>query len=199
MFTSYKTTIIQSVTTMKKTILILLVILATGLTGQAQRFVTKNGMIRFYSEAPLEKIEATNHAVNAALDASTGDLVFKVLIKSFVFPKALMQEHFNENYMESDKFQDAKFIGKVTNIKEVNVGKDGIYNAMTEGKLTIHGVTKEIKTPGTFEVKEGKVTGKSKFNILLSDYDIKIPSTVVNNISKSIEITVEIVMDKINL
>jgi len=183
---------------MKKTILTIICLLVAATAVNAGIFATKTGYIKFYSASPLEKIEAHNHQVNAALDATSGDFVFQILMRSFEFEKAMMQEHFNENYVESDKFPNATFLGKVTNIKDVNTGKDGTYEAIIEGKLTIHGVTQTVKSNGKFEVKEGKLSGKSKFNILLSDYKIMIPGTVTNNISKSIEITVEVNLDKIN-
>jgi hypothetical protein len=91
--------------------------------------MTKAGTIKFSSATPMEKIEGTNRQVNSALNFSTGDFVFKVLIRGFEFEKALMQEHFNENYVESDKFPSATFVGKVTNIADINISKDGVYNA----------------------------------------------------------------------
>jgi polyisoprenoid-binding protein YceI len=118
-------------------------------------------------------------------------------MKSFQFEKALMQEHFNENYVESDKFPNASFAGKVLNIKEVNFGKNGIYNATIEGDLTIKGVTKKVTEKGTFEVKDGKINGKSTFNVLLADYNIKIPNTVANNISKTIQIDVDVNLEQL--
>jgi polyisoprenoid-binding protein YceI len=183
---------------MKKTALLLLITMSLAISGQAQKYVTKNGFIRFYSDASLEKIEAINRQVNAATDITTGDFVFRVLMKSFTFEKALMQEHFNENYVESDKFPNATFLGKIINIKEVNFLKDGIYPVTVEGKLTMHGETKQVSEKGTFEVKEGKLIGKAKFKITLSDYKISIPNTSVNNISNTIEITVEVVLDKLS-
>lgn len=183
---------------MKKLILTVLCMLAVSFAAKAQKFITKTGHIKFYSDSPLEKIEAHNRQVNAALDAATGDFVFKVLMKSFEFEKALMQEHFNENYVESDKYPNALFTGKVTNISDVNVSSDGVYEVMVEGKLTLHGVTQPVKEKGSFEVKGGKLLGKSKFNIALSDYNIKIPGAVTNNISKAIEITVEVNLEKLN-
>ena len=90
------------------------------------------------------------------------------------------------------------FSGKVTNIKDVNVGKDGVYEVMVEGRLTMHGVTQPVREKGNFEVREGKIAGKAKFNIILSDYNIKIPGAVTNNISKAIEITVEVNLEKLN-
>ena len=154
-------------------------------------------MIRFYSEAQLEKIEAINRQVNAALMNPTGDIVFKVLVKSFNFEKAMMQEHFNENYMESDKYSEATFVGKITNIKDINFTKEGTYPAFVEGKMTIHGQTQLMKQKGTLEIKNDAVTARAKFKILLADYKVSIPNTVVNKISRSIEITIEVTMTKL--
>lgn len=183
---------------MKRSLFISLLFIAMISCGYGQRYVTKTGLIKFYSDSQLEKIEASTRTVNAAIDVNTGDFVFRVLMKSFVFEKALMQEHFNENYVESDRFPNATFLGKVINIKDVNVTKDGNYPVTIEGKLTIHGQTKQISQQGTFEIKEGKIIGKAKFNILLEDYKISIPGAVTNNISKTIQITVEVVLDKLN-
>ena len=163
--------------------------------AQAQRYATKNGYIRFYSDAPLEKIEAINRQVNAALDMKTGDYVFRVLMKSFGFEKALMQEHFNENYVESDTYPNATLLGKIVNFSEINVAKEGIYPVTVEGKLTIHGVTKQVTVKGTMEAKGGKLIGKAKFDINLDDYKISIPAAVISNISKNIEINVETVLE----
>jgi len=178
------------------TILSLLIILSIG-NAQAQKYITKTGHIRFFSATPVEDIEAHNRQVNSALDHQTGEFVFKVLMKSFQFEKALMQEHFNENYVESDKFPNATFSGKVLNIKEINFSKNGTYPTTIEGDLTIKGVTKKVTEKGTFEVKEGKVNGKSTFNILLADYNIKIPNTVANNISKTIQIDVDVNLEQL--
>jgi len=183
---------------MKKLILIILGTACVSFAANAQIYGTKTGHIKFYSDGLIEKIEAHNKQVNAALDVTSGNLVFQVLMKSFEFAKALMQEHFNENYVESDKFPNATFVGKVTNISDIRVGKDGIYDAMVEGKLTIHGITQVVKEKGSFESKEGKLLGKAKFNILLSDYNIKIPGAVTKNISNTIEITVDLVLEKLN-
>jgi polyisoprenoid-binding protein YceI len=178
---------------------ILFFLLITAFPANAQKYITKTGHIRFYSEAPLEKIEANNRQVNSALDVTTGGFVFKVLMKSFEFEKALMQEHFNENYVESDKYPNATFVGKITNLKDINLEKDGVYDATIGGKLTLHGVTKDITENGTFEVKQGKISGKAKFNLVLADFKITIPGTVGNNISKTIEITVNVNLEKANM
>jgi polyisoprenoid-binding protein YceI len=164
--------------------------------GFSQKFITKNGHIKFYSDSPMEKIEGNNRQVNSAINASTGDFVFKVLMKSFDFEKALMQEHFNENYVESDKYPNATFTGRITNIKDLNLSKDGVYNVNVQGKLAMHGVTRDISEKGVIEVKDGKLMAKTKFNLLLADYNISIPAAVVNNISKTVEITVDEVLEK---
>ncbi len=179
--------------------IILACLLFSAGSVNAQKFITKTGHIRFYSNAPLEKIEAHNRQVNSALDLSTGGFVFKVLMKSFEFEKALMQEHFNENYVESDKFPTATFLGKVTNFKDVDISKDGVYEVTVEGKLTLHGVTKQVSETGTIEVKQGKLRGKARFNLVLADYQISIPGAVGNNISKTIEISVDVNLDKANM
>ncbi|MGC8864895.1 MAG: YceI family protein [Bacteroidales bacterium] len=183
---------------MKKILFVLAVIVLASISAEAQKYITKTGKIRFFSDAPMEKIEAVNNQVNAALDIATGDMVFKVLIKSFVFEKALMQEHFNENYMESDKFPNSTFKGKVTNISEMDFSKDGKYNAQVEGTLTIHGVSQPIKTTGVLESKNGKIHGTSVFTIKVRDYDIKIPSAVVKNIAETLEITVDVILEKLD-
>ena len=182
-----------------KQFITLLLITIVGLSGlQAQKYITKTGHIRFFSTTPMEDIEAHNRQVNAALDELTGDFVFKVLMKSFQFEKALMQEHFNENYAESDKFPNASFKGKVLNIKDVDFTKNGLYQATIEGDLTIKGVTKKVSEKGTFEVKDGMVLGKSTFTILLADYNFKIPGAVANKISNTIQIDVDVNLGKLS-
>ncbi|RYF81505.1 MAG: YceI family protein, partial [Chitinophagaceae bacterium] len=152
---------------------------------------TKTGKIDFYSKAALEDIEAQNKTVTAVLDSKTGATQFEVQMKGFEFEKKLMQEHFNENYVESDKYPKATFKGAVSNNAAVNYKKDGNYNVTVKGKLTIHGVTKDVEAPGTIKVAGGKIDASSTFNIQLSDYNISIPSVVKDKISNSIKISVD--------
>lgn len=186
---------------MKKLIgqlLVLSVLIITGLSAEGQKYITKTGHIRFFSSAPLEDIEANNYQVNAAIDANTGQLVFKVLMKAFQFEKALMQEHFNENYVNSDKFPNATFDGKVVNIEEIDFEAPGEYEAQIEGKLTIKGETNKVSDKGTFKIIDNdNVEGKTVFMIKLDDYDIKIPGAVIDNISETIEITVDIKLSRL--
>src|SRR5215210_2358697 len=120
------------------------------------RYFTKTGSIQFYSKAPLEDIEAKNKTVTAVLDTKSGAVQFSVPMKGFEFQKQLMQQHFNENYVESDKYPKADFKGTVVNNSAVNYLTDGTYNVTVKGKLTIHGVTNDVEAPGTIKVSGGK-------------------------------------------
>lgn len=180
---------------MNKIITLIALVLFT-FSVQAQKYVTKNGHIKFYSATPVEDIEAHNHQVNSALDISNGQFIFKVLIKSFEFKKAMMQEHFNENYMESDKLPTAVFSGTIQNLSEIDFNKDALNDVQIKGKLTIHGVTLEIENKGSFEVKGNTIIAKSIFYVKPSDYEIKIAKAVEDQIAKSIEVTVEVALDK---
>lgn len=178
---------------MKKLIFALLVL--ASLQTQAQKYFTKTGTIVFNSKSPVEKIEGVNKATACLLDSKTGSLDFIVQIKSFVFDKQLMQEHFNENYMESDKFPKSNFKGTITNLSAINFTKDGDYNAEVAGKLTIHGVTKDVKFIGKITVKSGKVIITSNPTVLLADYNISVPSAVKDKMSKDVKISVNTVLE----
>ena len=182
---------------MKKLVGITIVLILGFSNIYGQKYITKNGHISFFSETPMENIEARNNQVNCALNAETGDFVFIVVMKSFEFEKALMQEHFNENYLESDKFPNSKFTGKVNNISDIDFTTNGEYNVEVEGGLTIHGVTNHVKEPGIFYVEDGVVTGKTKFKLAVADYDIKIPKAVRENIAESLEINVDVNLEEL--
>ncbi len=159
--------------------------------GKAQgRYFTKTGKIDFFSEAALEDIEAKNKTATAVLDTKTGALQFSVLMKGFEFDKAMMQEHFNENYIESDKFPKAEFRGNIVNNSEIDYTKPGSHNATVKGNLTIHGVTKEIVINGSIKINPDHLLTESVFYVLVADYNIKVPAIVRDNIAKKIRITV---------
>jgi polyisoprenoid-binding protein YceI len=164
--------------------------------GKAQKYFTKNGSISFFSATSLENIKADNNQVMSVLNTATGDLQFSVLVKSFHFKKALMEEHFNENYMESEKFPKSTFKGTVTDISKVNFTKDGAYPVTVSGDLTMHGVTQKLTSSGTINVSGSKITGNAVFTVALADYKISVPKVVQNNISKTIEITINCLYDQ---
>jgi len=159
-------------------------------------FMTRHGQISFFSKTPLENIDAVNNEVSSALNLQTGEIGFAVLIRSFHFERALMEEHFNENYMESDNIPKASFKGKIDNPAAVIISKDGSYNVTADGDLTIHGVTKKVSVPGTITVKGGQLELSSKFKIVPKDYNIKIPSLVADKIADAMNVSVDCKYEK---
>ncbi len=166
------------------------VLLLLNIPADAQRYLTKTGHIHFYSHTPMEDIKADNNQVASVLDLSTGEIVFQALIKSFKFQRALMEEHFNENYLESDKYPRSTFKGKITDPSPAQLSKPGKYDVTVEGELNLHNVTKNIEVKGTLEIGTGTIAANAVFNLIPSDYNIEIPSVVRDNIAKSIEVTV---------
>lgn len=154
-------------------------------------FMTRSAKVSFFSTTPVENIDAVNKEATSFINIKTGEIVFAVLIKSFKFEKALMEEHFNENYMESTKYPKSDFKGKITNLSEINFAKDGAYKAKVSGSLTMHGVTKTANADGTITVKGGKIAATSKFMVKLADYKIERPAVVSDKIAETIEITVD--------
>jgi len=179
---------------MKKAIVFVLALVfaVSGVFAQ-DKFFTKTGKISFYSKATLENIEAHNRSVTAVLDAKTGAIQFSALVKGFEFEKALMQQHFNENYLESTKYPKADFKGQIVNNGDVNYTKDGTYNVKVKGKLTIHGETKDVETDGTITVKGDKLQAESDFNVQIADYKIK--NDKLNNISNTIRVSVNCLLE----
>jgi polyisoprenoid-binding protein YceI len=156
-----------------------------------QKYMTKNGFISFYSHTPLEEIRADNNQVAGIIDVATNEMVFQVLMKSFHFDRALMEEHFNENYIESDKFPKASFKGSITGPAGTDLKKEGTYEVTVSGDMTIHGVTKPLTTQGTIMVTADAMKGSSKFTLTPEDYDISIPGVVREKIASQVEVTVE--------
>jgi len=173
-----------------KRLFLLVLFIGIVLAANAQKFITKNGYIGFFSHTVMEDIKGDNNQVVGVLDTSTGEMVFQALIKSFHFDRALMEEHFNENYMESDKIPKSVFKGKITNLSAVDFTKNGTYDVTVEGDLTIHDVTNKISTKGTIEVVTGGINANAKFKIVPEDYKIAIPGVVREKINKDLEVTV---------
>lgn len=176
-------------------------IILIGLThlSMAQgKYFTRNGNINFYCDGSAEKIEAANRKVSCVLDAVTGSIEFGALMQAFEFEKALMQEHFNENYVESEKYPKAIFKGTITDNAKVKYTANGTYKVNVTGQLTLHGVTNNVSAPGTITIKDGKLTAASEFKILLADYKIEIPTLVADKITKEVRIVVNTLMDPLN-
>lgn len=136
-------------------------------------FATKTGQLFFNATGGIEKIAGVNNQVDSKFGEATGQIIFGVLIKGFKFENQLMEDHFNENYMESTQFPKADFKGYIKNIKEIDFSKDGKYPANFEGTLTIHGVPQKVTTIGQVEVVQGKPTITGEFSVKIKDFGIK--------------------------
>lgn len=141
-------------------------------TTDAQKiYGTRNGKITFTSPSD-EDIKAVNNEVTSRM-ADNGQMTFSLLIKGFKFKFAEMQEHFNDQYLESMIHPRADFKGNIVNLKDVNFSKNGTYKIMVKGDLMMHGVTKNITTNGTVEVKDGKLYTIAQFTALMKDFNVK--------------------------
>ena len=151
-------------------------------------YVCKNAKVNLFSSAPVEDIAATSTRATSVFNATTGELAFKIPINSFVFPKGLMEEHFNSEYMESDKYPVATFNGRVQ--ERIDISKDGVWPVTVTGDLTVHGVTKPRTVTGKLTVKNGALSMESEFMVRCADHNIKIPQIVFHNIAETIKINV---------
>ena len=174
---------------MKTLILSFVCLIGLSNATTAQTYTTKNASITFFSKTTMEDIKGTNNQVMSVLRGD-GKIQFSMAIKGFHFEKALMEEHFNENYLEAEKFPTAKFNGNITNITAVNFKKDGVYNVTVSGDMTIHGVTKPATANGTLTIKDGKLSANSKFIVKLADYNVTVPSLVKDVVKQNQEVTV---------
>ena len=168
-------------------------------TSFGQKYYSKTGHIHFLSQAPIETIESDNYNGYVVYDGATGKLEFSVLIKGFKFQKALMQQHFNENYMESDKFPKSLFKGSILNWSSIHLDKDGIYDANVDGQMTIHGITKPFKCQAKLFVKGGMISASTAFDIVIADYGIQVPKVVRDNISKTVKVAVKADLQPMNV
>ncbi|PYF75186.1 YceI family protein [Pedobacter nutrimenti] len=170
---------------MKTLLFLLLCTYSLSALGQ-DIYIGKNTSLSFFSSTALEDIEAGSNAATAVLDVKTGNFLFKVSNTSFQFKKKLMQEHFNENYMESDKYPWSTFKGKIREI--IDPAKNGNYVLTADGNLDIHGVSKAYQVKINISIDKGLISAKTVFRVKLSDHQIKIPSIVFKNIAESVEV-----------
>ena len=175
---------------MKKTFLLMAATIFMQQGFAQKRYFTKTGTISFRAGTSVEDIDGLNKSTTAVFDAGTGQIEFAVLIKGFEFNSALMMEHFNENYMESDRYPKSVFKGTIVNIATVNFQKDGTYPVTVKGVLEIHGIKKEIETTGSIKISGESVASNAVFNVALEDYHISIPGIVKDKISKEAKVTV---------
>ncbi len=170
--------------------LCILTIFILSFRKPAAVFITQQGKVSFVSNAPLEVIRASSDKLQGAINADNRSFVFKVAITSFKgFNSALQRTHFNENYMESDRFPEATFKGRI--IEQVNLTEPGNYDIRAKGKLTIHGVEQERIIKASVKSDGTKLKVSADFNVPLADHDITIPKIVYQKIASDIEVKIE--------
>jgi polyisoprenoid-binding protein YceI len=170
---------------MKYLLLVLFALLAYSV--EAQKIISRKSKVTFFSDAAIEDITATTLKGSGIIDLSKNEFAFSIPIKEFEFEKSLMKEHFNEKYMESDKFPKATFVGKISGF-DSNAATQQV-NAV--GKMTIHGVTRDVDLPATMKKSSTGYEVSSKFIVRLEDYKVAIPSLLFQNIAEQVEVTVE--------
>jgi len=150
--------------------------------------IDKEGVAHFFSEAPLEDIEAVNKKAVGAIDMKKGTVAVSMLIKNFHFDKSLMEEHFNENYLESEKYPNASFKGTIQDFSSIDFNLPGTYHAVAEGEIEIHGVTKPLKSEVELKVMDEVIIATTSFQIKLEDHKIKVPKLVIKNIAEIVDV-----------
>jgi len=169
---------------MKKLLLLLSISICSLLSVHSQNiYLGTGGKCSFHSTTPIEDIDAASENLNSVLNTGNGELQFKVPLTSFHFPKALMQEHFNEKYVESAKYPFATFKGKIN--ETVDYSKDGTYDIT----FNIHNSDKPHTEKGTLIIKNGKFTISGKFKVALKDHNIEIPKIVIANVAEVIDVS----------
>ena len=174
---------------MNKFYFILFTVLFVNQAFSQDKYLTKNGFVSFFSHSLVEDIRADNNQVLSIIDAKTGQIAIQLLMKSFFFKKALMQEHFNENYVESYKYPKAKFKGEIIDFTSLN---EDINETEIKGTLSLHGEEKEIRTIAIVDIQDKEIIVTGEFTVEVADFNIKIPSVVINNIAKTIKISFEL-------
>ncbi len=157
---------------------------------KAQIYLTKNGFIELYGETPFENIKADNNQVESILNGKTGEIEFHALMRSFHFKKQVMEDAFNKNIVESDKYPQSEFKGRILNIGNINPDKDGNYQVTVTGNLTIHNVTKQVNHPGMLIVSGGLLSAGSDFKVKPEDFNIKVPTLFGKKLVKEINVKI---------
>jgi polyisoprenoid-binding protein YceI len=167
-------------------LVIVWVLISASVSGQ--KFVSERGFIKFFSHATIEDITARNEKVTAMFDAAAGTIAFVVPINKFEFAKSLMQEHFNEKYLESERYPKSTFQGRILGYSPDATTEQSV---SAQGKLTIHGVTRDVDIPGQIVRLEKGLKMTARFMVELKDYDIEIPTLMWQNIAERVEVTLE--------
>ncbi|MCF2520281.1 YceI family protein [Dyadobacter sp. CY351] len=176
--------------------MVFVTVLASALPSRALlaqgKFGTSTGNTKFSSVTPLENVNAENKKSQVIFNTANNEIAIRMNMREFVFPNKLMQEHFNENYIESEKYPTATFSGKVDNAPDYT--KDGQYDVSATGKFTVHGVTKERTIKGRMKIESGKITISSDFEVPLTEHNIEVPQVVFVKIAQVISVKAQYVL-----
>ncbi len=178
-----------------KQLLVTCLLLAASIwmaNGQ-ERWSTRSGEVRMNASTPLEDIDALNSRVNAILEPGSGGFAVVMLISEFRFPRKLMEEHFNENYMESGRFPKATFSGKIHGLSGIGPGEE--QTCRVSGELTIHGVTRPLETEAVVSRGDGAWTIRSRFTVHTEDHGIEIPRIVFKKIAEDVRVTADFLLE----
>lgn len=175
---------------MKKMVLIFCLFLPVAVWGQ-QKLLSRNAHIHFISHTDIIDIEGQTHQAGSIINLVNGEIVFAVPMKSFKFELALAEDHFNEDYLESEKYPKASFAGSIKNISEFNLNQEGVFEAQVEGTLNLHGQSRQISAKAILEKMNEKWVGQCTFSILLADYNIQIPNLVKDKVAPVIPIVIK--------
>ena len=169
-----------------KSIYIIIFCLSVSFVNGQEKFLTKEGEVSFFSSTHVKDIEAKNNQVLSIIDAKDGEVAIAILIKSFIFEKSLMQEHFNENYLESDLYPKAKFKGKIINFNSFKASEKDI---VVKGDISIHGVTKPIEIKADYIKDEDRITLFGKFILTVKDFNIRLPSVLASSLAEEVVVS----------
>ncbi len=173
--------------------ILLLQLAISSFSVKSQLYITKNGKVNFVSEAPLEIIKAASTKLTGILNTNDKSFIFSVSMKSFNgFNSPLQKIHFNENYIESDKYPDARFKGKI--IEDINFSKVGKYKVRAKGKFSVHGKENPMTIRCNIEITKGEIKVNSEFEVYLKDHNIQIPSIVNQKLSEKINVSIETIL-----
>jgi polyisoprenoid-binding protein YceI len=169
-----------------KRLILIAVLVSANFACFSQKYVVEKGRVSFFSDATIEDIKADNVKSVSIINTTTADVAFSIPVAEFQFEKELMQEHFNEKYLETDKYPKATFQGKIEGFLLSTTTQQTV---KAVGKLSLHGITKDVSIPGTILVTNNKLALESKFIVKLADYEIKIPQLMWQNIAEQVEVT----------
>ena len=175
---------------MNKKIITLLFVLYS-VSSFSQKYISRNGSVQFNASTPLEIINPINNYVSSVFNSENGEIVFQMNMISFKFKKALMESHFNEKYVESEKYPKSTFTGKIKDWNSIMLDGNN-HNVTAVGKITIHGIEKKIEVKGSVQKNNKNITINSDFKLIISDFEIKIPKLVRDKISKKVQVKVNI-------